>query len=158
MNIEIMPATQADVPVILGLIRELATYEKLLDEVHATEESLERDLFGSRPYAEVLLGKLDGNTVGYALFFHSYSTFLSKPGIYLEDVYVQPGARGFGVGKQLFLRVAKIAADRQCGRLEFAVLDWNEPSIAFYKALGAVPLGEWTTYRLDESAIATLVG
>jgi GNAT superfamily N-acetyltransferase len=156
MNIEIVPATAQDVPVILSLIRELAVYEKLLDEVNATEESLERDLFGPRPYAEVLLGKLDGNTVGYALFFHSYSTFLSKPGIYLEDVYVQPAARGFGVGKRLFLQVAKIAADRQCGRLEFAVLDWNAPSIAFYKALGAVPMGDWSTYRLNEGAIAAI--
>lgn len=158
MNIEIIPATAQDVPAILSLIRELATYEKLLDRVNATAESLVRDLFGPRPYAEVLLGKIDGKTVGYALFFHSYSTFLSKPGIYLEDVYVQPEARGLGVGKRLFLRVAKIAADRQCGRLEFAVLDWNEPSIAFYNALGAVPLGDWTSYRLDERAIAKIAG
>ena len=156
MNIEIVPATTPDVPAILGLIRELAAYEKLLDQVNATAESLERDLFGARPYAEVLLAKLDGKTVGYALFFHSYSTFLAKPGIYLEDVYVQPSARGLGVGKRLFLQVARIAADRNCGRLEFAVLDWNEPSIAFYEALGAEPLGDWTTYRLTAEAIAKI--
>ena len=156
MQIEIVSATPTDIPAILGLIRELASYEKLLDQVNATVESLERDLFGARPYAEVLLAKLEGKTVGYALFFHSYSTFLAKPGIYLEDVYVQPAARGLGIGKRLFLQVAKTAADRNCGRLEFAVLDWNEPSIAFYKALGAEPLGDWTTYRLNSDAIAKL--
>jgi GNAT superfamily N-acetyltransferase len=156
VKIEIAPAVPADVPAVLGLIRELAEYEKLLDQVHATEDSLRRDLFGPRPYAEVLLARLDARPVGYALFFHSYSTFLAKPGIYLEDVYVQPAVRGLGIGKGLLQEVARIAAERKCGRLEFAVLDWNQPSIDFYKAKGAVPLDDWTTYRLTESAIARL--
>ena len=158
MNITIAPATSDDIPTILGLIRELADYEKLSHMVQATEESLRRDLFGPRPFAEILIGRLDGQAVGYALFFHSYSTFLAKPGIYLEDVYVQPAARGVGVGKALFRGVAKVAHERNCGRLEFSVLDWNQPSIDFYRALGAEALDEWTMYRLTEDAIAKLVG
>ena len=155
-SITVSPATPDDVPSILSLIRELAEYEKLLDRVSATEGSLHRDLFGPRPYAEVLIGRLDGRTVGYALFFHSYSTFLARPGIYLEDVYVQPAVRGRGVGKALLREVARVALDRDCGRLEWSVLDWNKPSIDFYLSLGAVPMDEWTMYRLDELAIAKL--
>ena len=154
--ITVTPATPDDVPAILAMIRELAEYEKLLDRVSATEASLRRDLFGPRPYAEVVMGRLDGRTVGYALFFHSYSTFLARPGIYLEDVYVQPAVRGRGVGKALLKAVARIARDRGCGRLEWSVLDWNKPSIDFYLSLGAVPLDEWTMYRMDELAIAAL--
>jgi GNAT superfamily N-acetyltransferase len=154
--ITIAPAAPGDVPTILLFIRELAEYEKLLERVSATEASLRRDLFGPRPYAEVLIGRLDGRPVGYALFFHSYSTFLAKPGIYLEDVYVTPAARGRGVGKALLREVARAARDRDCGRVEWSVLDWNKPSIDFYLSLGAVPLDEWTMYRMDESAIARL--
>lgn len=156
MSITIQSATPEDIPAILAFIRELAEYEKLADGVSATAESLRRDLFGPRPYAEVLIGRLNGHPVGYALFFHSYSTFLAKPGIYLEDVYVQPSARGVGVGKALFCAVAKLAQDRACGRLEFAVLDWNQPSIDFYLAHGAEAQAEWTTYRLDEAAISRI--
>ena len=152
----VAPATPDDVPTILSLIRELADYEKLLDRVSATEASLHRDLFGPRRYAEVLVGRLDGKTVGYALYFHSYSTFLAKPGIYLEDVYVQPAARGKGVGKALLREVARTARDRDCGRVEWSVLDWNKPSIDFYVSLGAVPMDEWTMYRLDEPGIGNL--
>src|SRR5687768_1161315 len=156
MSIEIVPATPADIPVIYSLIRELAEYEQLLDTMNATEESLRRDLFGPKPFAEVLMGKLDGVRVGYALFFHSYSTFLARPGIYLEDVYVQPAARGRGVGKALLREVARVARDHDCGRIEWSVLNWNKPSIDFYVSLGAVPMDEWTMYRLDEAGIAAL--
>jgi GNAT superfamily N-acetyltransferase len=154
--ISITPATPADVPTILAFIRELAEYEKLLDRVTATERLLHETLFGPRPYAEVLMARLDGNAVGYALFFHNYSTFLARPGVYLEDVYVQPAFRGHGVGKALLREVARVARDRNCGRLERSVLDWNKPSIDFYLSLGAKPLDDWTMYRLDEAAIAAL--
>jgi GNAT superfamily N-acetyltransferase len=154
--ISITPATPADVPTILAFIRELAEYEKLLDRVTATERLLHETLFGPRPYAEVLMARLDGNAVGYALFFHNYSTFLARPGVYLEDVYVQPAFRGHGVGKALLREVARVARDRNCGRLEWSVLDWNKPSIDFYLSLGAKPLDDWTMYRLDEAAIAAL--
>jgi GNAT superfamily N-acetyltransferase len=157
MSIEITPATPDDVPTILSLIGELAEYENLLDTMRATEESLRRDLFGPRPFAEVLMGRLNGTSVGYALFFHSYSTFLAQPGIYLEDVYVRRDARGAGVGKALLRAVARIAGERKCGRLEFSVLDWNQPSIDFYLGLGAAPLGDWTMYRFTEPGIERLV-
>ena len=155
-EIEIAPATPADVPTILSFIRELAEYEKLLDRCIATEAKLHQTLFGPRRYAEVLMGRVDGRAVGYALFFHSYSTFLARPGIYLEDVYVQPAARGRGVGKALLREVARVARDRDCGRIEWSVLNWNKPSIDFYVSLGAVPMDEWTMYRLDEAGIAAL--
>jgi GNAT superfamily N-acetyltransferase len=155
-SIRITPATPADVPVILSFIRELAEYEKLLDRVTATEDLLGSSLFGTRPYAEVLMARLADRPVGYALFFHSYSTFLARPGIYLEDVYVQPAVRGRGVGKALLREVARVALERDCGRLEWSVLDWNKPSIDFYLSLGAAPMDEWTTYRMDEAAIAAL--
>ena len=156
MSTTVTPATPDDVPIILSLIRDLAEYEKLLDRVSATEASLRRDLFGPRPYAEVLIGRLGAEAVGYALFFHSYSTFLAKPGIYLEDVFVKPAARGKGVGKALLRGVARAARDRGCGRLEWSVLDWNTPAIEFYQSLGAVPHEGWTTYRMDEAAISAL--
>jgi GNAT superfamily N-acetyltransferase len=155
-DITTAPATQQDVPTILSLIRELAEYEKLAHLMVATEESLRRDLLGGRRCADVLIARLDGAPVGYALFFHSYSTFLGKPGIYLEDVYVTPAARGKGVGKQLLREVAKVARGRNCGRIEWSVLNWNTPAIEFYESLGAQPLKEWTMYRLDEGGIATL--
>ncbi len=156
VSINIISATPDDVPTILSLIRELAEYEKLLDKVAATEASLRRDLFGDRRFAEVLLGRLNGGVVGYALFFHNYSTFLGRPGIYLEDVFVKPAARGRGVGKALLREMAGVARDRGCGRLEWAVLKWNTPAIEFYESLGARPLDEWTTYRMDEAAISKL--
>jgi GNAT superfamily N-acetyltransferase len=154
--ISVSPATEADVATIRSLISELAEYEKLSHVMTATEESLRRDLFGERPYAEALIGRLDGEPVGYALFFHTYSTFMGRPGLYLEDVYVTPAARGKGVGKALLRAVARIARDRRCGRLEWSVLNWNTPSIAFYDSLGATPMREWTAYRMDEATIAKL--
>ena len=156
VGITISPATADDVPTILSFIRELAEYEKLLDRVSATEELLRQSLFGPRPYAEVFMGRLDGRPVGYALFFHSFSTFLARPGIYLEDIYVTPAVRGRGVGKALLREVARVARRRECGRIEWSVLDWNKPSIDFYLSLGAVPMDEWTMYRMDELAIAKL--
>ena len=155
-SIRITPATPADVPVILSFIRELAEYEKLRNRVTATEDLLHNSLFGPRPYAEVLMARLDGRTVGYALFFHSYSTFLARPGIYLEDVYVQPTVRGRGVGKALLREVARVALERDCGRLEWSVLDWNKPSIEFYDSLGARPVQGWYVYRLEGDALKKL--
>jgi GNAT superfamily N-acetyltransferase len=149
-DIIIRPATTADVPTILALIRELAEYEKLLDMVVATEASLHRSLFGPRPYAEALIATVgsESETVGFALFFHNFSTFLGKPGMYLEDLFVRPSFRGRGIGKALLVRVAQIAVERDCGRMEWSVLDWNAPSIRFYESLGAQPLSDWTMYRL----------
>ena len=137
-----------DLPVILSLIRGLADYEKLSGQLVATEELLREHLFGPRPTAEVLVGFCDDQPAGYALFFPTFSTFLGRPGLFLEDVFVQPQFRGFGLGKKLLIEVARVARARNCGRLEWSVLDWNEPSIEFYKRLGAVPLEEWTMYRV----------
>ncbi len=144
----IRPATAADVGTILGFIRALATYERLLHEVVATEETLRDTLFGQTPRAEVVLAELDGRPVGFALFFHNYSTFLAKPGIHLEDLFVLPEFRARGFGKALLLHVGRLAHQRGCGRYEWAVLDWNEPSIRFYKALGARPMDDWTVMRV----------
>ena len=155
-RITVLSATPDDVPIILSFIRELAEYENLLHRVTATEQLLHDGLFGARPYAEVLMGRLDGRAVGYALFFHSFSTFLARPGIYLEDVYVQQAHRGRGVGKALLRGVARVARELRCGRIEWSVLDWNKPSIDFYLSLGAVPMDEWTMYRMDERAIELL--
>jgi len=157
-DIRITPATEADVPVILEMIRGLAEYEKLLHIVAATEEQLRRTLFGERPAAEVLLARSDGEPIGFALFFPNYSTFLAQPGIYLEDLYVKPHARGKGAGLALFVELARMAAARGCGRVEWSVLDWNEPSIQFYKKLGAVPMDDWTTFRLTSDPLAKLAG
>lgn len=147
-----------DVPLILSFIRELAEYEKLSHEVAATEGSLRETLFGERRYAEVLIGEQDGTPAGFALFFHNYSTFLGKPGIYLEDLYVRPEFRGDGIGRALLARLARLAVERGCGRLEWWVLDWNEPSIGFYKKIGAVPMDDWTVYRLTGEALEELAG
>ena len=149
-------ASEGDVPLILSLIRELAEYEKLSDEVVATEEGLREGLFGERRYAEVLVAEHDGTPAGFALFFHNFSTFLGKPGIYLEDLYVKPEFRGAGIGKELLVHLARLAKRRDCGRLEWWVLDWNEPSIGFYKRLGAVPMDDWTVYRVSGSALEDL--
>jgi GNAT superfamily N-acetyltransferase len=152
----IRSATEKDVPIILDLIKQLADYERLSHEVTATEEEIRDTLFGARPAAEVLLASSEGDTVGFAVFFTNYSTFVAKPGLYLEDLFVKPHARGKGIGKALLARLAKIALERNCGRVQWEVLNWNKPSLGFYDALGAVPLSEWTTYRLDGEPLARL--
>ena len=152
----IRAATDADVPLILQFIRDLAEYERLSHKVVATEERLRQSLFGSPRFAEVIVGEEDGTPVGFALFFHNYSTFLAQPGIYLEDLFVKLDARGRGYGKALLARLAQLARERGCGRVEWAVLDWNTPSIDFYKALGALPMDEWTVFRLTGDALETL--
>ena len=149
-------AEAADVPIILAFIRELAVYEHLEHEVVATEPDVHAALFGPRPCAEVALACLDAEPVGFALYFHSFSTFVGKPGIYLEDLFVRPEARGYGAGKRLFAHLARTALERGCARLDWAVLDWNAPSIGFYRSLGAVDQSEWTTYRLDGPALVRL--
>jgi GNAT superfamily N-acetyltransferase len=155
-NLLIRPATSEDVPLILDLIRGIAEYEKLSHEVVATEDLLREHLFGPRPAAEVLLAYVDGNSVGFALYFPNFSTFLGRPGVYLEDLYVRPEMRGKGVGKALLREVARVAARRNGGRLEWSVLDWNEPAIQFYKSLGAVPMDEWTVHRVTGDALRKL--
>jgi GNAT superfamily N-acetyltransferase len=154
--VRLFPARPEHVPAILGLIRELAVYEKLGHEVTATEADLARTLFGERPSAEVVLAEVDAQLAGFALFFHNYSTFLGRPGLYLEDLYVRPAFRGRGVGRALLVHLARIARERDCGRLEWWVLDWNEPAIRFYARLGAVPMSDWTVHRLDRAAIERL--
>jgi len=153
MTLRIVPATAPDVPVILRMIRGLAEYEKLLEACSATEDQLRDSLFGPHPAAEVLLAWADDRPVGFALFFHNYSTFLGRPGIYLEDLFVDPDRRGRGYGKALLAHLARLARDRDCGRVEWAVLDWNAPSIQFYKSLGAVPLDDWIIFRLTGEAL-----
>jgi GNAT superfamily N-acetyltransferase len=155
-NFEIRPARVEDVPVILGLIRDLATYERAPQEVVATEEQLVAVLFGKRPAAEVLLAFEGESPVGFALFFHNFSTWLGRPGLYLEDLFVKPEKRGKGYGRALLVELAKIARDRGCGRMEWAVLDWNEPAIRFYRALDAKPMDEWTVFRLTREGIEKL--
>jgi GNAT superfamily N-acetyltransferase len=155
-QIQIRPATPADVPLILTFIRELAEYEKLADRVVATDRDIHAALFGERPVAEAIIGSLDGESVGYALFFPTFSTFLGKPGLYLEDVYVRPAARGSGVGRKLLEHLARIAVERGWGRFEWSVLDWNEPSIAFYKKMGATPMDEWTVFRVSGEGLLKL--
>jgi GNAT superfamily N-acetyltransferase len=154
----IRAATEQDVPLILQFIRDLAEYERLSHKVIATEEKLRASLFGNPRFAEVIVAEEDGAPVGFALFFHNYSTFLAQPGIYLEDLFVKPEARGRGYGKALLARLAQLARERGCGRVEWAVLDWNAPSIAFYKALGAVPMDDWTVFRLTGDALEKLAG
>jgi GNAT superfamily N-acetyltransferase len=156
MSVVIRPADRSDVPVIAGLIRGLARFEKLEEEVTMTEELLARNLFGPRPYAETLIAEDGAAPVGFALFFHNFSTFLAKPGIYLEDLFVVPEHRGRGIGRALLQRLAQIAVERDCGRLEWAVLDWNREAIGFYERLGARPNSEWTVYRLAGEALTSL--
>ena len=155
-ELEIRPGTEEDVALILSLIRELAEYERLSHEVVATEEMLRDSLFGERRAAEVLLGHLDDEPAGFALFFHNFSTFLGRPGIYLEDLYVRPEFRGAGVGRAMLVRLARLARERGCGRLEWSVLDWNEPAISFYKRLGASPVSGWSVYRVTGEALEEL--
>ncbi len=156
-TLKIRDATKEDVPLILQLIREIAEYEKLSHEVIATEAIVYESLFGKEKSAEVIIGEYENETVGYALFFHNFSTFLGKKGLYLEDLFVRPQYRGMGFGKKLLLHLVKISKDRNCGRMEWSVLNWNTPAIEFYKSLGAKPMEEWTIYRLDEAAISKLV-
>jgi len=156
MGIEIRPATEADVPLIHQFICELAEYEKLTDEVTATEALLAEHLFGPRRMAEAMIAQLDGSPVGFALFFHNFSTFLGRSGIYLEDLFVRPAARGKGVGWALLRELARLAVQRNCGRLEWSVPDWNEPAVGFYRSLGAVPMDEWTINRVTGDALHKL--
>jgi GNAT superfamily N-acetyltransferase len=150
-------ATPDDVPLVLRFIRDLARYERLEDRVTATESHIAAALFGARPYAEALIAEdADGAPAGFALFFHNFSTFTGTPGLYLEDLFVEPDKRGRGYGKALLARLAAIAKQRGCARFEWAVLDWNAPSIAFYQSLGAKPLDDWTVYRVDGDALEAL--
>ena len=155
-RIEIRPAVPGDVSLIFAFIRELAEYEKLSHEVVATEEQIRTGLFGARPVSEVVIASLDATPVGFALFFPNYSTFLGRAGLYLEDLFVRPEARGFGVGRELLEYLARLTVERGWGRLEWRVLDWNEPSIAFYEKLGARPLADWTVYRVTGDALLAL--
>ena len=155
-DFQIRPARVEDVPIILELIRDLATYERAPDEVIATEEQLVDVLFGERPAAEVLLAFEGESPVGFAVYFYNFSTWLGRPGLYLEDLFVKPEKRGKGYGRALLVELAKIARDRGCGRMEWAVLNWNEPAIKFYRALGAKPMNEWTVFRLTRDEIAKL--
>ena len=157
-SFEIRTTTEADVPVILSLIRDLATYERAPDAVVATEAGLREVLFGAKPFAEVLLALENAEPVGFAVYFHNFSTWLGRPGLYLEDLFVRPEKRGKGYGRALLERLAQIAKERGCGRMEWAVLDWNDPAIQFYRKLGAEPMNEWTVFRLTEEGIAKLAG
>lgn len=156
MTISIRAATPADLPLIAELIRALAEYEKLTHEVRFDEATLVGHLFGERPMAEVAIGEVDGVAQGFALFCHNFSTFEGKPGIYLEDLFVRPEARGAGLGKALLVHLAGFAVERGCARLEWSVLDWNEPAIGFYRKLRARPMDEWTVMRVDGDALAGL--
>jgi GNAT superfamily N-acetyltransferase len=155
-TVTIRPAAADDMPLVLDFIRELAVYERLEHEVSATTADLATALFGPRPYAEVIFACLDGTPVGFALFFHNFSTFIGKPGIYLEDLFVRPHARGRGIGKRLLAWLARTTLERGCARLDWAVLDWNAPSIAFYRSVGAVAQDEWTTMRVSGAALERL--
>src|SRR5437764_1339995 len=155
-SFQIRTATEADIPVILNLIRELADYERAPDAVVATEAGLRDVLFGKKPAAEVLLALEEDAPVGFAVYFFNFSTWLGRPGLYLEDLFVRPEKRGKGYGRALLVRLAQIAHDRGCGRMEWAVLDWNDPAIQFYRKLGAEPMEEWTVFRLTRDGIAEL--
>ena len=155
-SIHIVPATPADVPTILGLIRELAEYEKLLHEVVATEALVREALFGPRPVVECVLAQLENQTVGFALYFFNFSTFLARPGLYLEDLYVRLEHRGHGIGESLLRHLARIAVKHGCGRMEWAALDWNRRAIDFYEKVGAVGVKEWTTFRVSGEALKRL--
>lgn len=158
MSLSIRSATRADISLIGQFIRDLAEYERLADAVRFDEAVMAEKLFGVRPYAEVLIGQIDGTPQGFALFFHNFSTFEGRPGIYLEDLFVRPDARGSGLGKALLAKLAALAVERDCARLEWSVLDWNMPAIDFYKALGAKMMDEWTVMRVDGAALSELAG
>jgi GNAT superfamily N-acetyltransferase len=152
-GIRLRPAVPADVPLILRMIRALADYERLGDQVIGTEDLLAETLFGSRPAAEVVLAYDHEEPAGFAVFFQTFSTFLARPGIYLEDLFVVPDRRGRGIGRRLFTHVARVAVERRCGRMEWSVLDWNSPAIGFYRKMGAQPMEEWTVFRLTGRAL-----
>lgn len=156
MTLHIRAAEQADVPAISHLIRELAKFEKLEDQVVLTDELLRTGLFGPRPYAETVIAEEGGEAIGFALFFHTFSTFLARPGLYLEDLFVLEDHRGQGVGRALLAHLARLAVERECGRLEWAVLNWNQEAIRFYERLGAKPNSEWTVYRLSGESLTAL--
>lgn len=156
LPIDITPATVADVPLVLRFIKALAEYERMTDQVVATEESVRESLFGGRPSAEAAIARVNGDPVGFAVWFYNYSTFLSRPGLYLEDLFVLPECRGRGVGRALLQHLARVAVSRGCGRLEWAVLDWNDLAIRFYLSLGAQPMSEWTVYRLTGDSLKRL--
>jgi GNAT superfamily N-acetyltransferase len=158
MSVLIREAGEVDVPALLSFIKELAAFEKLTHEVTATETDLRATLFGKRPFAEALIAEVDGVTAGMAVYFYSYSTFLAKPGLYLEDLYVSPKFRGRGIGKKLIASVAKVALSRGCARYEWSVLDWNTPAIEFYKNLGAEMHGDWRRMRIMGSALVKMAG
>ncbi|PBN44532.1 GNAT family N-acetyltransferase [Sphingobium sp. D43FB] len=155
-TILIRAAEPGDIDTILQFIRDLAAYEKLAHAVNTDRDTLARYLFGARPMAEVLIAEREGDAIGFALFFHNFSTFEGRPGLYLEDLFVRPDARGSGAGKALLVRLAQLAVERDCARLEWSVLDWNEPAIAVYRAIGAVPMDEWTIQRLDGASLQAL--
>jgi GNAT superfamily N-acetyltransferase len=155
-NLNIRPALKSDSELILKFISELADYEKLAHEVVATSDQLEATLFGDSPFAEVLIAEWNGTAAGFALFFTNYSTFLALPGIYLEDLFVRPEFRGFGIGKDLLVHLAGMVVERGWGRLDWSVLDWNDPAINFYKNIGAKPMNGWTQFRLDGEALVSL--
>ena len=156
MSVTIRSATSGDAPLVLDFIVQLAEYERLRHEVVATEAGLRDVLFGAHPAAEVLIAELQGEAVGFALFFHNFSTFLGQRGLYLEDLFVRPAVRGRGVGRALLARLAALAVERHCGRFEWAVLHWNEPAIGFYRSLGAQPMTDWSTYRVTGAALQRL--
>ena len=155
-NIHLRQAQAKDIPHILAFIRELGEYEKLAHEVVADEATLAAQLFGERPAAEVIIAEVDGEPAGFALFFHNFSTFLGKRGLYLEDLFVRPRFRGLGLGKRLMVHLAELAVERDCGRFEWSVLDWNEPAIRFYRGLGAIGMQEWTVQRVTGTALQAL--
>jgi GNAT superfamily N-acetyltransferase len=155
-NITLRFATEEDTLLIFNFIKDLAQYEKLFNEVEATEELLRETLFGERKYVEILIAEFKGAPAGFAIFYHNFSTFLGKPGIYVEDLFVKPEFRKNGIGKTLLSYITKLGAERNCGRIEWAVLDWNEPAIQFYRSLGSIPKDEWTIYRLSGSALIDL--
>ena len=155
-DVSVRAAVESDLPLILHLIESLAEHERLSDQCVATGEKLRTTLFGGHPVAEVLIASIDNEPMGFALFFHNYSTFLAQPGIFLEDLFVKPEARGKGVGHALLSSLARLAVARDCGRLEWSVLDWNELAISFYKRIGAVPMDEWTTFRMTGAALEKL--
>jgi GNAT superfamily N-acetyltransferase len=152
----IRPATVEDVSLILSFIKELADFERLSHEVVATEETLRESLFGEWRAAEVVIGQQGDDPAGFALFFHSFSTFLGRPGIYLEDLYVKPEFRGMGIGRAILVYLARLTKERKCGRLEWSVLNWNEPAIRLYRGIGAVPMDDWTVYRVSDEALEEL--
>ncbi|MBT8370429.1 MAG: GNAT family N-acetyltransferase [Deltaproteobacteria bacterium] len=156
INFKIRPATEKDSPVILSLIKELAEYERLSHEVIASEDDIRKFLFGKHPFAQALIGENEGNAVSFALYFYNFSTFLGKPGIYLEDLYVQPTHRGKGFGRKMMVHIARLAQEQNCGRFEWSVLNWNTPAIKTYEKLNATPMNEWILYRLSGDSLNKL--